>query len=53
MLNVTYIHKNGNTSDFHTSHISAVIHYMAKSPDIIAAHIWDSETGEILKTLLK
>jgi hypothetical protein len=53
MINVTYIHQNGHTSDFHTSHISAVIAYMTKCPGIIAAHLWDPETGEILRTLVK
>ncbi len=53
MMNVTYIFSDGHTSDFHTSHVSAVFAYMAKMPDIIAAHLWDPETGEILKTLVK
>jgi len=53
MLNITYIHQDGHTSDYHTSHISAVIAYMAKRQDIIAAHVWSPETGEILRTLVK
>jgi len=53
MLNITYIHQDGHTSDYHTNHISAVISYMEKMPSIVAAHVWDPETGEILRTLVK
>ena len=53
MLNITYIHQDGHTSDYHTNHISAVIAYMTKMPSIVAAHVWDPKTGEILRTLVK
>ena len=50
---VTYFFQNGAHTTKEVAHVAAVINYMRFNAKVDHAVLWDSETGEVLKTFIR